>query len=206
MEIKLKYEEARAQHPDLVDVLVGKINASNSKDKNKPGKDYDWSYTYGVVVKGMSFGEMMSQVGRKNIEPEEQKTNNEIINNKLSSVMGLSLTISAGRTKRYVALSDQPKLFIDKFSAIYAKDIEEQQKETDRISKLTPEEKNRETQEHINELSGMGGFIGLNVGPNGVTQIMPTEIEYDTDEILDKIGRVGYEGLTAGEKKFLEQK
>lgn len=205
MEMKLSYEEMKANHPDLISVLIGKIRLSNSKDKNKKEQDYDWSYSYGVAANGISFGEIINQIQNKNIDTEEEKSSQEIINTKLKSVIGLSLTIAVGRTKRYIALSDKPKLFINKFLHAYLKSVKDLKAEEDRISKLTPEEKNRETQEHINELSNMGGFIALNVSRDGVTQVLPQEIEYNVDDVLDKISRVGVDGLTEGEKKFLKQ-
>jgi hypothetical protein len=203
----LSYSEVKSSHPELISILVGKIRSSNSKDKNKSEKDYEWSYSYGVAVKGMSFDEMISEmhIGKKK-EVEPEKSFSEMINSKLNSVIGLSLTISAGRTKRYVALTDKPKLFVEKFSAVYQKGIEDMENEQARISKLTPDEREREVQEHINELSDMGGFVGMNISSDGITQITPKEIDYNVDDILDKISRVGVEGLTAGEKKFLEQK
>ena len=205
MEIKLSYQEMKTNHPDLISVLVEKIRSSNSKDKNKSEKDYDFYYSYGVAIKGHSFGDMMIELREINKEKEPEKSFDKIMEEKLNSVIGLSLTISAGRTKRYIALNDKPKLFVDKFSELYLKSAEEEKREDERIAKLTPEERNRETQEIINELSGMGGFIGLNVGNNGVTQIMPKEIDYNVDDILDKISRVGVVGLTDGEKKFLAE-
>ena len=204
MDIKLTYEEVKSNHSDLIEVLVGKIRSSKEKSKNKSEKDYEWSYSYGVAVRGMSFGEMINDL-QKGKKEEQEKSANETINEKLNAVIGLSLTISAGRTKRYIALNDRPKLFVSKFSDIYMKGIEDMEKEKERISKLTPEEKDREMQENINELSGMGGFIGMNVGTNGITPILPKEIDYNVDDILDKISRVGVEGLTVGEKKFLEK-
>ena len=205
MEIKLSYEEMKANHPDLVSVLVGKIRSSNSKDKNKADKDYEFYYSYGVAVHGMSFGDMINQIHNQNHEVKEDKSFQEIISTKLNSVIGLSLTISAGRTKRYIALSDKPRLFVDKFSKIYLKSIEDLKKEEDRISKLTPEEQDRETQEHINELSKMGGFIGLNVSEDGVKPILPQQIDYNVDDILDKISRVGVNGLTKEKENFLNK-
>jgi hypothetical protein len=206
MDIKINYEELRVNHPELIRTLVEKIRSANSKDKDRPESEFEWSYSYGVTVRGMSFGDMINQIRNRNEEPENEKSNQEIINEKLGSVFGLSLSVSSGRIKRYIALDDKnkPKLFIQKFSEIYMKGVEDMQKENDRISKLTPEERERETQEHINELSGMGGFVGLNIGPGGIKPILPKEIDYDLDDILDKIGRVGMDGLTAGEKKFLE--
>lgn len=205
MDIKITYEEAMKHHRDLVDILIGKIQASKAKDKTVPAKDWEWYYSYGVTVKGMSFGEMMNDVfNRQNKEQEEEKSTQEVINEQLKSVIGLSLTASVGRTRRYYVLPDKPKLFIEKFSEMSLKGMDDRKKEEDRLSKLTPEEKERETQEHINELTKMGGFAGFNVGPNGVKKIEPKKIEYNLDDVLDKISRVGMEGLTDGEKEFLK--
>nr|QBM02801.1 hypothetical protein [uncultured archaeon] len=205
MEIKLSYEEVKTNHSDLIGVLVGKMQTSKLKDKSKSEREYDFYYSYGVAVRGMNFGEMVNQIHNRDFKTEQEKSSSEIINEKLNSVIGLSLTISSGRTKRYIALSEKPRLFVDKFSEIYIESIKEIKKEEERLSKLTPDEKDREIQESINELSEMGGFLALNVGNNGVKQILPQEIDYDVDDILDKIGRVGVDGLTEGERKFLKQ-
>ncbi len=206
MEIKITYQELKDNHPDLVDTLVTKIRSTNSKEKDKPEKDYEWFYSYGVVVRGMSFGDMLNQLPEK----KEENGIDESMAKKLKAVMGLSVVVAAGRTKRYVALNyddidKMPKLFIEKFSEMHKKNIEEDKKEQERFNKLTPEEQNRETQETINELNGMGGFIGLNVNAGEISRIESKEIDYDVDAILDKISRVGFDGLTAGEKKFLEE-
>ena len=205
MDIKINFQELKENHSDLIDLLVEKIRSSNSREKDKTPSEFEWYYSYGVKIQGLSLGEMMNEIGK----PKKQKSNEEILDEKLNSVFGLSLTVAAGRTKRYISLGNDsksyPKLFVDKFTEIYMKSVDDFNKEQDRLSKLTPEEKEREIQEHINELTDMGGFVGFNLGPNGVNKINPKEIEYDMDEVLDKIGRVGMDGLTAGEKKFLEQ-
>jgi hypothetical protein len=205
MDIKLNLQELKENHSDLIDVLIQKIRSSNTRDKDVSDSDFEWSYSYGIKIQGGSFADMLSSIGKK----EEPKSLEENLNEKLSSVIGLSLSVTSGRTKRYIALGndvkDYPKLFVNKFTQIYMKGVEDLNKENERLSKLTPEEKERETQEHIKELNDMGGFIALNVGPDGVQKIKSLEIEYDLDAILDKIGRVGVDGLTAGEKRFLEQ-
>lgn len=204
MEIKITYEEVKAQHPDFMEQLVGKINTSNSKDKNKHPKDYEWSYTYGVAIKSFKLGDMLLET------KQDEKSQNGVLAGKLNSIIGLCLTISAGRTKRYIAINDKPedfpKLFVDKFSDIHKKDIEAQSKEEDRLNKLTPEERDREIQENLNDLTDMGGFFGFKRGANGIEPIaIKQPIDYDLDDILDKIGRVGMDGLTTGEKRFLEE-
>lgn len=204
MEIKITYEEALTNHRDVVNILIGKIQASKAKNKTSPAKDWEWYYSYGVTVKGQSFGEMIHDVLNRQNDKEEEKSTQEIINEQLKSVIGLSLAVSMGRIRRYYVLPDKPQLFIEKFSEISLKGMEERKKEEDRLSKLTPEEKEREAQEHINELTKMGGFAGFNIGPNGVKKIEPKKIEYDMDDILDKISRVGMDGLTDGEREFLK--
>jgi len=205
MEIKITFEEVRANHPELVDLMIDKVKNAKSKDKEKGIENFEWFYSYGVSVRGMSFDEMVGDVfGPK--KEEKQKSTQEILAEQLESVIGLSLVVSVGRLKRYHIFPDKPRLFIQKYSELSVKGLEEKNKEQDRLSKLTPEERARETQENLNELfeTGEGGFVGFNVGPNGVSQIKPQKIEYNLDDILDKIGRVGMDGLTAGEKEFLK--
>ena len=74
-----------------------------------------------------------------------------------------------------------------------------------RFENLTPQEKNREEQEMVNELFGTEGVFGLQVGGQMAKQIVPQPVNYDMNEILDKISRVGLEGLTDVEKKFIDE-
>lgn len=206
MEIKISFEEVKANHPELVDVMIEKIKNAKSKDKEKGIENFEWFYSYGVSVRGGSFGDMMKDILNRKHKEEKQKSTQEILAEQLEAVIGLSLVVSVGRLKRYHIFPDKPKLFIQKYSELSMKGLEDKAKEQDRLSKLTPEERARETQENLNELfeMGEGSFVGFNVGPNGATPIKPQKIEYNLDDILDKIGRVGMDGLTAGEKEFLK--
>jgi len=205
MEIKISFEEVKENHPELVDLMFEKIRNAKSKDKDRDPSEYEWFYSYGVSVRGAgSLGDMLRDHFNK--EDEEEKSEQEIMAEQLKSVIGLSLVVSVGRLKRYHIFSDKPKLFIQKYYELSKKGLAEKNKEKDRLSKLSPEERDRETQENINQLfeMGDGSFMGFNVGPNGVDKIKPKKIEYDLDEILDKIGKVGMDGLTEGEKEFLK--
>lgn len=204
MEIRISFEEVKANHPELVELMIEKVRNAKSKDKEKSLTEYEWAYSYGVSVRGMSFDQMLGEAfGPK--KERKSKSTQEILAEQLESVIGLSLVVSVGKLKRYHIFPDKPRLFVQKYSEFAIKGLEERNKEQDRLSKLTPEEKEREIQENINELTemGEGSFMGFNVGPNGVNQIKPQKIEYTLDDILDKIGRVGMDGLTAGEKEFL---
>jgi len=204
MEIKITLEEVKANHPELVNLMIEKIRNAKSKDKENGIENFEWFYSYGVSVRGGSFGDMMRE--HFNPKEEKEKSTQEILAEQLESVIGLSLVVSVGRLKRYHIFPDKPRLFIQKYSELSMKGLEEKNKEQDRLSKLTPEERDRETKENINQLfeMGEGSFVGFNVGPEGIKSIKPEKIEYNLDDILDKIGRVGMDGLTAGEKEFLK--
>jgi hypothetical protein len=199
MEIDLTFEEIKINHSELVDTLMEKLNSSTSTQKGKQPREYKWYYSYGVTAKGMSFDEMIHD--RKLVNKNSQ----ELLNEQLKSLIGLSLVISDGRVQRYYALKTPPALFVKKFSDLSAKGLEERKKEEERISKLSPEEKEKEIQENIYELNKDDGFVGFNVKPAENKKTEPQEIDYTVDDILDKISKVGMNGLTEGEKKFLQE-
>lgn len=206
MEIKISFEEVKSNHPELVDLMIEKIRNAKSKDKEKGIENCEWFYSYGIAVRGMSFNDMLGDIIKPGREEKKSKSTQEIVSERLKSVLGLSLVISIGRLRRYHIFpdNDKPKLFVDKFFEVSQVGIDSIKEEENRLSKLTKEEKDREIQEHINELSDMGGFAGFNIGPNGIKKIEPQPIEYNMDDVLDKIGRVGMDGLTKGEKEFLK--
>lgn len=173
MEIKITYEEATSFHPDLVEVLIGKIQASKVRDKNKPAKDWEWYYSYGVTVRGMSFDE------------DSDKSSQNIVSEQLNSIIGLSLAVAIGRTRRYYVLPEKPKLFVQKFSENVLKELGD---------------KNiiNSSQNKIKEVAG------VEINPNNIKP-KEEEMDYDMDDILEKISEVGMDGLTASEKEFLKK-
>ena len=78
--------------------------------------------------------------------------------------------------------------------------------EQKRFDNLTPQEKEREEQTMGNELFGMEGLFGLRADNNSeMRQNVPQPVDYDLNEILDKISKAGLDGLTEGEKKFMDE-
>jgi len=167
MEIKITYEEAQMHHPELVDILIGKMQASRVRDKNKPAKDWEWYYSYGMTVRKETYG--------------EEKTTQSIINEQLSSVLGLSLAVAIGRTRRYFVFPEKPKFFVQKFSDMVLKSIGE------------------------NGIAGTQDETSEIIKTKTIKVEQKEEIEYDLDLILEKISKDGgVDNLTSGEKAFLE--
>lgn len=195
MEIRISFEEVKVYHKELIDTLVEKIKASKSKEKHKRPEDYEWYYSFGLSAQGLQPHEMLDEVF-----DSEKKSSHEKIQKQLNAVIGLSLAVSVGNTRRYFTLADKPRLFVDKFSDVIAKQFKEDEQERNRISKLSPEEREKETQQMIENLEVTdSGFEAFNK-----EEEEEEEFEYDLDAVLEKIGKVGMEGLTAGEKKFLD--
>jgi hypothetical protein len=206
MKIHLKYSEAFEQHSDIVDRWVKEGLKSNPKFNPENAK---WSYSFAQRVEGirgdvfakkMITGELLDE-SRK----EREKTVEQRVEEQLKSVIGLSISVSHAGFKREKSLNEIPKLFSDKFYENMMEVERQRASEEERVSKLTPEERDREAQEIINELSDMGGFFGFNVGPSGVSRIQPKKVSYDVDQVLDRVSRVGMNGLTDGEKAFLKE-
>src|ERR1035437_154029 len=194
MQIPLTLENVLKHHEAEAYFVYNKLRTT--KDIND--KSFQWSYDYGIVLKKDLLNFILEKFDKSKIK--------EMIKEQLNGVISLSLTVSCGRVKssRPLFRNKFPTLFIQKFTAIAIKNIQEQIKEDDRLNKLTDEEKEAESQEALNELLSMGHFMGMDEDGN----IVPFEkknIIYDMDTILDKISKFGIEGLTTGERKFLKE-
>lgn len=103
MELYLTLQEAKLHHKELVKILFEKLRASGTRDSEASGNACRIYYSYGMVAQVLGVGD----------------TSDNSIEKKLGSVIGLSLAISAGRTRRYVTFDEKPQLFIEKFSERY---------------------------------------------------------------------------------------
>lgn len=206
MEIIINHIEANKQHPSIVKSWIQDAKNSNILFDITRVK---WSYTFCVKVAGMSGSEFVNKLGsgelisenitRAKMSPEEVA--DEIIRN----VVGLSINVFGTGFSREQSLKSLPKLFVEKYRTLIIATENELLEEQKRFENLTPQEKSREEQEMVNELFGTEGVFGLQVGGRMTKQIVPQPIDYDMNEILDKISKVGLEGLTDGEKKFMDE-
>lgn len=207
MFIKLSLEEAEKQHPILVKELTEELKSSSKKGK------FEFCYSYGITIGGslhLSKSEDIKEIklfeeteGIDFNKPVDKQVMKTTVKARLETIIGLSLMISSGRTKRYKTLSNKPVLFIQKITEQVIDDLEKAKKEMLRISKLSDEEKAQEAQELLNSLCGGKGFYQIKDGE--IIETVPQKIKYNVDDILDKISRVGIEGITKLEKKFLEE-
>lgn len=206
MEMEINYSEAFEQHPEIVGKWVKE--GLKTKPKFNPEKA-KWAYSFAQKIEGMRGDVFVKKLFagelHKEHEAESKKTVEQLVEEQIKSVVGLSLTVNHAGFNREKSLSDLPKFFSEKFGALIRETEEKKLTEQKRLNKLSPEERDREANELINELHGMGGFVGFNVGPSGVSRIQPKKVTYSIDQILDKISKVGVKGLTDGEQKFLRE-
>ena len=206
MELEISYLEATKQHPELVkkwtkEAKVGKKLIDVALIR--------WGYYFAIKITGMRGDELFPKIGIGEIIEEQKKdarkTPEQVADESISNVFGLSFKAVGAGFSREEILKDTPKIFIEKYKAIIMEAENRKLKERERFDNLTPQERKREEQELVNELFGMDNFFGVNIGAGGVKPIIPQKITYDINEVLDKISMVGVVGLTAGEKKFLDE-
>jgi hypothetical protein len=205
MEIIISYSEALKQHPDIVKKWTD--DAKSPKYLLDPEK-LKWSYYFGVAVQGVDGIQFAHKIRTGELFEEnkkiDEKTPEQIANETISNVVGLSFKVTGSGFKREKSIKEPTDVFIEKYKAIINEYENEKMKERQRIDNLTPEEREREEQELLNELFGMDGFFGIQLGQQSAQRMTPKPIQYDINDILDKISRVGVVGLTKGEQKFLD--
>jgi len=202
MEINLTHEEVNQLYPDLMRQLIAKLRATDNRDTQTPIERCQFYYSYGQSAQAMNLDALFQNAAN---DQAPNLTNNPKVNQLLRTVIGLSLAISAGRTRRYVMFNAVPQHFIDKFTAHYAEDIARFEKEEERLSKLSEEEIKKESKEEVDSaIKDHEKLLGLKLSDDLIKQINSKPIQLNLNDVLDKINRVGYDKLTDEEKKFLQ--
>jgi hypothetical protein len=200
MEINLTQDEVRQFHPEMMQQLIAKLRGTNNRDTQTPLNQCQFYYSYGQSVHAQNLDELFrSDAAAPNL------TQNPKINQLLRTVIGLSLAICAGRTRRYVIFNHIPAQFIEKFSAKYAADILKFEEEERRWAQLTEEQRLKEVKDEVESaVDSKESLLGLNIGADLIKQAQSRPVELSINDVLDKLGRVGFDKLTDAEKKFLE--
>ena len=200
MEIVISYSEALLHHPEFVKKwldyaiqLGGQLGIKMDESK------IVWSYTFSVKdVSEYSLNEEMC-VGDDGGEAPAKTTSEEIANNIIGNIYDIKINAifaaEFSTTVKTESLQSIPGLFVTKcMSAI----IEGVNKNGDWMTKfytLTPQEKERAELNLLNEL-----FFDVRD-----TVVSEKVIEYNLNDILDKISAVGMVGLSDGERRFLDE-
>jgi len=134
MRLKTTYQEVLKRYPQQVAEILKKKDESSSKSKDMKPSDMRWEFDWCVCIGSNG-------------------------HNIPSTIVSVCLVGKAGHGRWYAGLLETPHEITD----LYDKQKEEEKKEKERISKLTPEERNRETQKILKQLRGMPGFWEINI-------------------------------------------
>jgi hypothetical protein len=156
MEIKTTYQDAAKNYPKAVDAIVSKLRSGTSKEKSASPEDLEWSYSYGIAVQSQSFQDMLSNIGKprapKKATPEEAV-----------DAMGFVVSLR-GKIRRWWAwetVTGVPKVIRDYQIGLERKARTEQAT----FDALPDSEKQKQTDNAISKLFGMGGFAVFNIAP-----------------------------------------
>lgn len=141
MKINITRQEAQDHFPNEIETLIGSI--SKLKMFNKYGIDkVNYAFSY------------MVRLG-------EYKTDQEY----LDAVAGLGLIVyfSPNKGVKRIALDTIPTLFKDKYIKLMHDGRKKHEKEMARIASLSEEDRNKERQDILQKLTGMGGFYQVNI-------------------------------------------
>jgi len=209
MEIEIKLDNMKKYHKkEMSDVLKSFEKKSKKKLTASEKGSVKFFYSYGISIRPINSGsifEIIKDMKEEFRKIEKEKSITEKVNETLDSIVGLSILAKFGRRKEFIQLTEKPKKFIKEITDKIKLSEENTLQEKKRLSNLTPEEREIEQQELINELYKQPGFIGIGITQDGPIRLEPKKINYYLDDILDKISRLGIENLTKGEKDFLKK-
>jgi len=156
METQTTYAEVTRDYPKAVDAIMAKLRSGTSKEKSASPEDLEWSYSYGIAVQSQSFQDMLSNIGKprapKKVTPEEAV-----------DAMGFVVSLR-GKIRRWWAwevVTGVPKVIRD-----YQIGLERKARTKQATFDALPDsEKQKQTDDVISKLFGMGGFAAFNIAP-----------------------------------------
>jgi len=158
--LDLDYKEAKRRYPaPMAEVLV-KIAKGKNKQKGKDPSTFKWSFSWYVRVDGAINGtEFMKMVaGKKSFPKHEDPPTAEAAVEDYFRRVTICLAARLGSTE-YASDSkvSRPKEIAD----FVAEDWRKDKAETERIAKLTVEERDAETADILGHLRGSAGFFEM---------------------------------------------
>ena len=164
MWLEINYKTAQKRYPKEVQEIIEKVRTSRSKNKNVSPELWAWGFSWCVRIEGMiggnDFAQMIAGLKEFPKEKEPKSADEEVKDYARRAIVHL-----AGKISRAEWSSTDPVKFPDEIAQMIRKDFEKQQAEQARVDALSPEERDRETNEILRQLSGSPGFVALGVGP-----------------------------------------
>lgn len=164
--LEIDYKTTKKRYPKEVEEITKKVRAGKSKHRNSDPNLWAWGFSWCVRIEGSINGSdfMKMVVGEKEFPKEEEpKTANEEIKDYARRAT-VHLAAKIGKTEW---CSEKPIKFPDEIGKGIRDQFEKDKVEKVRIDALSPEERDRETNEILRQLSRSPGFMAIGVGPNG---------------------------------------
>lgn len=156
--LEIPYEEALRNHPEAVLEALTSVRKGKSKHRNDPPETFTWGYFWCVVIENGvgSLADVLSgKAALKRVQEEALSIDEQVLDYARRCHVSLQLEKSRayGRSERL----ETPKSFLDD----YRRGLEEKAREQARIAALSPEERQRETEEILQQLRKDPGFMEI---------------------------------------------
>lgn len=152
MDYFVNYEDARMQYPEAVEAATQELRKSRSKFNKSDVSEMKWQYGVAQMIKGMNLGDMIASAHSNAVKPIDLSTFEEYWE-QIKDDFIVMLEVRAGGTSCYrVKLNEVPQCIKDDQQKTYDEHREEQKRQ----ASLTPEERDAERDELIEQLKGPG--------------------------------------------------
>ena len=197
--LEIPYKAAKKRYPKEVAEVVKKVRAGKSKHRNSAPELWAWGFSWCVMIEGgingADFAKMIAGVKEFPKREKEKPIEAEVKDYARRATVHLGAKI--GKTEWG---SPEPIEFPEEIAEMLRRDRKEQDAEKARFEALSPEEKDRETNELLRKASLSPGFVAIGMGldgplpkalvaqgDDGPEDILVKPLTGDTADILAKI-------------------
>jgi hypothetical protein len=197
--LEIPYKTAKKRYPKEVAEVMKKVRAGKSKHRNSDPNLWAWGFSWCVLIEGSIRGSDFAKMiaGKKEFPKEKELTPDEEVED-YGSRATVHLSAKIGKTEWG---SHDPIEFPKEIAEMIRKDRKEADIENARFNALSPEEKDREVNDALRQLSRSPGFVAIGMGgpeaplpkglvaqgPGGPEDILFKPLDGDTGSILAKI-------------------
>jgi len=157
MKTIIDYNTALERHPNAVEAIREKIIEGTSKDKNTSLEDFEWSYDYCIQCQAYNITQVFDGTAQRDSQLKGEMSEDERVNDEVSRThVALMATF-----KRCYARTSLSNYCPPEIENQYREGVQKDMAEKARISNLSPEERQAETNAILAELGMDPDFIGI---------------------------------------------
>lgn len=157
------FEEIKNRYPQHVKEVIAKIRKSRGKHKNDAPETFKWGFTFSVRIEGGIMGtDFMQMIAGAKPFPKEKEFKSE---DSYVADFARRAMVFVGATKNTKTIwASQEKIELPReIEEDVRKQRQEELAEKARITALTPEERDRETNEALRQLRRSPGFVEMRI-------------------------------------------